>query len=149
MLNSPDLVSPATQERVRQAIDKLGWVRNESARQLRAGRSRSVGMVVIDIANPFFTDVVPGAEDQFHAAGYAVTSATARRPPSGRWHTSALFEEQRVRGILVAPIREMSERSPSCGGGGSPSSSSTGCHGNDSCSVGVDDSRAADWPCST
>ena len=37
VLNSPDLVSPATQERVRQAIEKLGWVRNESARQLRAG----------------------------------------------------------------------------------------------------------------
>ena len=42
------------------AIAKLGWVPNESARQLRAGRSRSIGMVVMDIANPFFTDLVLG-----------------------------------------------------------------------------------------
>ena len=58
VLNSPALVSDATRSRVEKAIAKLGWVRNESARQLRAGRSRSIGMVVMDVANPFFTDIV-------------------------------------------------------------------------------------------
>src|SRR5918998_583263 len=72
VVNSPDLVSEQTRERVRLAITKLGWVPNESARQLRAGRSRSIGMVVIDIGNPFFTDVVLGAEDHFHQAGDAL-----------------------------------------------------------------------------
>ena len=110
VLNSPDLVSPATQERVRQAIEKLGWVRNESTRQLRAGRSRSVAMVVIDIANPFFTDVVLGAEDHFHSAGYAVhvgNSAQTAEREVAPWRCS---RPQRVRGILVASIREMTER---------------------------------------
>lgn len=110
VLNSPDLVSPATRERVRQAIDKLGWVRNESARQLRAGRSRSVGMVVIDIANPFFTDVVLGAEDQFYAAGYAVHVGNSAQTAEREMAHLALFEEQRVRGILVAPVRDMTDR---------------------------------------
>ena len=47
VLNSPDRVSDATRRRVQDAIAKLGWVPNESARQLRAGRSRSIGMVVM------------------------------------------------------------------------------------------------------
>ncbi|HZA72652.1 MAG TPA: LacI family DNA-binding transcriptional regulator [Propionibacteriaceae bacterium] len=140
VLNSPDLVSPATQERVRRAIDKLGWVRNESARQLRAGRSRSVGMVVIDIANPFFTDVVLGAEDHFYEAGYAVHVGNSAQTAEREVAHLALFEEQRVRGILVAPIREMAERIAELRRRGIAvvlvdRMSNT----NDSCSVGVDD----------
>ena len=62
VLNRPDMVAPARRQRVLDVIDKLGFVGNESARQLRAGRSRTIGMVVIDVANPFFTDVARGAE---------------------------------------------------------------------------------------
>src|SRR5918997_2513254 len=57
VLNRPDVVSETTRTRVLDAIAALGFVRNESARQLRAGSSRTVGLVVLDIANPFFTDV--------------------------------------------------------------------------------------------
>ena len=53
VLNSPDIVAEPTRRRVEVAIAKLGWIPNEPARQLRAGRSRSIGMVVMDIANPF------------------------------------------------------------------------------------------------
>src|SRR5918994_5121647 len=62
VLNRPDLVAPATRQRVLDAIQRLGYVRNDSARQLRAGRSRTVAIVVLDVANPFFTDIVRGAE---------------------------------------------------------------------------------------
>src|SRR4051794_33298550 len=51
VLNAPAVVAEGTRERVEQAIAKLGWVRNESARQLRAGQSMTVGMIVMDIAN--------------------------------------------------------------------------------------------------
>ena len=64
VLNRPDKVSPATVERVMQAIDDLGFVRNDAARQLRAGRSRSIGLVVLDVGNPFFAEVARGAEDR-------------------------------------------------------------------------------------
>ena len=72
VINSPDVVSAATRQRVEDAISKLGWVRNESARQLRAGRSRTIGMVVMEIANPFFTDIVAGVEDYVEDLGYTV-----------------------------------------------------------------------------
>src|SRR5215216_1306384 len=72
VLNRPEVVSPTTRERVLAAITALGFVRNESARQLRAGRSRTIGLVVLDIANPFFTDVARGVEEVANAEGLAV-----------------------------------------------------------------------------
>ena len=56
-LNHPAKVTPETLARIQAAIDELGFVRNDAARQLRAGTNRSVGLVVLDVANPFFTDV--------------------------------------------------------------------------------------------
>lgn len=48
VLHRPEIVAPATRQRVLDAIAELGFVRNESARALRAGRSRTVGLVVLD-----------------------------------------------------------------------------------------------------
>jgi LacI family transcriptional regulator len=62
VLNRPDKVSAGTVARVQAAIELLGFVRNDAARQLRAGRSRSIGLVVLDVGNPFFTDLARGAE---------------------------------------------------------------------------------------
>src|SRR4029453_15627956 len=72
VLNSPDLVAGPTQRKLERAIAKLGWIPNEPARQLRAGRSRSIGVIVMDIANPFFTDLVIGAENYVYEHGYSV-----------------------------------------------------------------------------
>ncbi|MEV4573399.1 LacI family DNA-binding transcriptional regulator, partial [Nonomuraea jabiensis] len=60
VLNRPDMVAPDTRLRVRAAIARLGYVRNGSARQLRAGHSRTIGVVALDLANPFFIDVGGG-----------------------------------------------------------------------------------------
>jgi LacI family transcriptional regulator len=72
VLNRPELVATATRERVRQAMAELGYVRNEAARQLRSGRSRTVGLIVLDIGNPFFTDLAAGAEAAAVQAGLSV-----------------------------------------------------------------------------
>src|ERR671921_2069493 len=69
VLNRPEMVAEATRQRVLDAIAELGYVRNDSARQLRAGRSRTVAIVVLDVSNPFFTDVDRGAEGVVEAAG--------------------------------------------------------------------------------
>src|SRR6476619_1841582 len=69
VLNRPDIVSPDTRKRGLDVMAELGYVRNDSARHLRAGRSRTVAIVVLDVSNPFFTDVVRGAEEAIEAAG--------------------------------------------------------------------------------
>ena len=110
VVNTPDIVSEATRNRVHQAIVKLGWVPNESARQLRAGRSRSIGMVVLDIANPFFTDLVLAAEDYVTERGYSIqVSNSAQQPSRERAHLLVL-EQQRVGGVLLAPIGGLDDR---------------------------------------
>src|SRR5690349_19579257 len=72
VLNHPELVSEETRSRVQNAIDELGLVRNGSARQLRVGSTQSIGLVVLDISNPFFTEVARGAEDAASERGYIV-----------------------------------------------------------------------------
>src|ERR1044072_7263489 len=72
VLNRPHLVGEAPRSRVQAAITELGFVRNETARQLRAGRSRTIAYVVMDAANPFFNDVARGVEDAARAEGVVV-----------------------------------------------------------------------------
>ena len=72
VLNRPDKVAPVTVARVQAAIDRLGFVRNDAARQLRAGRSRSIGLVVLDSANPFFAEIARGAEERAATEGLAM-----------------------------------------------------------------------------
>ncbi|MGW6271884.1 LacI family DNA-binding transcriptional regulator, partial [Streptomyces sp. NPDC055060] len=62
VINRPDVVSEETRHRVQSVIDRLGYVRSESARQLRAGQSRIMALLVLDMGNPFFVDVARGAE---------------------------------------------------------------------------------------
>ena len=85
------------------AIAELGFVRNESARHLRSGASRAVGLVVIDAANPFFSDVARGVEDTVQAAGGVVLLGNSAGDIERENRYLELFEQQRVRGVLIAP----------------------------------------------
>jgi LacI family transcriptional regulator len=110
VLNKPDRVSEAVATRVHDAIRELGYVRNDAARQLRAGRSSSVGLVVLDARNPFFTDVARGAEDAAAEHGVAVLLGDSDEKPEREAAYLDLFEEQRVRGVLVSPLGDIRDR---------------------------------------
>jgi LacI family transcriptional regulator len=110
VLNSPDIVAEPTRRRVELAIAKLGWIPNEPARQLRAGRSRSIGMIVMDIANPFYTDLVIGAENCVHERGYSVQVGNSAQEADRESAQLLVLMQQRVRGVLLAPIWGLDER---------------------------------------
>ena len=103
VLNHPERVTPHTVERVQRVIAELGFVRNDAARQLRAGRSRSIGLVVLDIGNPFFAEVARGAEDRAAEAGMTVLVGNSDESPERERLHLDLFREQRVNGVLVTP----------------------------------------------
>ena len=65
-------VKPGTARRVRQAIEELKYFPNTHARSLVSGRSRMLGLIVSDITNPFFPELVKGFEDAATAKGYEV-----------------------------------------------------------------------------
>ncbi|OBB57352.1 MULTISPECIES: LacI family DNA-binding transcriptional regulator [Mycolicibacterium] len=104
VLNSPDKVAPATVARVHAAIEELGFVRNDAARQLKAGRSRSVGLVVLDVGNPFFTDIARAAEHRAGEHNLTVLLGTSDDDPRRERAYLDAFDEQRVFGLLVSPI---------------------------------------------
>jgi LacI family transcriptional regulator len=104
VLNRPDLVSRSTRARVEQAIEDLGYVRNESARQLRAGRSRTIAYVLLDASNPFFTDVARGIEEVARTAGRAVFLCNSNEDAHRETDYLELLLQQRVEGVLITPV---------------------------------------------
>ena len=110
VLNAPERVAPATVARVHAAIEKLGFVRNDAARQLRAGQSRCVGLLVLDVGNPFFTDVARSAELRAAQHNLVVLLGTSDDDPRRERTYLDTFEEQRVFGLLISPVGEDLDR---------------------------------------
>ena len=110
VMNWPNKVRPATVVRVRAAIAELGFVRNDAARQLRAGSSRSVGLIVLDVRNPFFTDLARGAEDRAALVGLSVILGNSDENTEREARYLDLFTEQHVLGVLISPYGDVTER---------------------------------------
>jgi LacI family transcriptional regulator len=110
VLNYPDRVSQRTKERVLRAIDELGFIRNDAARQLRAGQSRTIGLIVLDVGNPFFTSVVRAAEDAAALHGSAVLLGDSGHNAGREANYIDLFQEQRVQGLLISPVGDVTAR---------------------------------------
>ena len=110
VLNRPGEVSAESIRRVHEAIEALGYVRNDAARKLRAGVSTTVGFVVLDGQNPFFGDVVRGAEDEASGQGIAILYGNTDEDPKRERMYLDLFEEQQVRGVLIAPYGDINPR---------------------------------------
>ncbi|MCF4119511.1 LacI family transcriptional regulator [Antribacter sp. KLBMP9083] len=106
VLNRPERVLPATRERVEVAIEQLAFVRNGSARQLRAGTITTVGAIVLDLSNPFFTDVVRGIEHRLELDSYTAMVASSDDDPAREHRYLRLFEEHGVLGVMVVPATD-------------------------------------------
>ena len=104
VVNRPHLVSATTRSKVLAVIAELGYVRDESARALRVGRSRIMALLVLDLGNPFFVDVAHGAEQAAHDAGLQVITCNSGQRSDREASYLAMFAEQRVRGVLVSPV---------------------------------------------
>src|SRR3954452_3331445 len=104
VLNRPHRVSAATRARVEQAMTDLGFVRNESARQLRAGKSRTVAYIMLDASNPFFSDVASGIEEAADEADLALFTCNSNNSASREATYLGRLEEQRVQGVLITPV---------------------------------------------
>ena len=100
--NANARVSPETRARVLEAAQELGYVPNVVARSLVRNRSYAIGVIVPDLRNPFFAEVVSGAERVVSEAGYAVLLCETREIPRDR-HIQALLERQ-VDGMMMDAI---------------------------------------------
>ncbi|MCK2218995.1 LacI family transcriptional regulator [Actinomadura sp. ATCC 31491] len=110
VLNRPDMVAPDTRERVQAAIAQLGYVRNGSARQLRAGRSRTLAVVALDLANPFFIDVLSGVETAAQRDKLTVMVFNSSKDAEREERLLEELEEQRPLGVLITPVNDRGQR---------------------------------------
>jgi DNA-binding LacI/PurR family transcriptional regulator len=104
VLNRPDLVAEATRARVRSAIGELGFVRNESARRLRQGNSKSLGVVLESMSNPYFTDIARGAEAAMNSDDLDALWCTSDGSATKEWRCLEFLEQQHVSGVLITPV---------------------------------------------
>lgn len=109
-VNRPGSVSATTLRRVQAAIEELGFVRNEAARQLRLGKSRAVGFVMLDGENPVLRKIVRVAQDRLADAGFVMMLGDSARDLRRESGYLDLFEELRVRGILISPLGNVDGR---------------------------------------
>ena len=110
VLNRPDVVAPETLARVQATIKELGFVPNGFARHLRSGQSRTLGLIVPDVANPFFTEVARGVEDAASKRDYAVFLCNSDESASKEDRYINVLIQQQVRGVLITPADMKSDR---------------------------------------
>lgn len=139
VVNHPDRVQPKTRQRVEQAIAELGWVPNPQARALRSGRSRTIGLAVMDVANPFFADLLRGAQARFEEAGYTATIGDADNRLAREAHLLRSFLGQRLSGVILGPIGALPPEVAALTDAGVPTVLVDRIGGEDCCTIGVDD----------
>jgi len=107
--NGPRPVAPQTRARVLRAIEELGYRPNALARSLKAGTTRTVGLVVPDSRNPFFAELAHALEDVLFAAGHALLLAnSADSPEREREHVRVLLDRQ-VDAVLLISLAGAAE----------------------------------------
>lgn len=110
VLNRPEVVAPTTLLRVQNTIKELGFVPNGFARNLRSGRGRTLGLIVPDVANPFFTEVARGVEDAASKRDYAVFLCNSDESATKEDRYINVLIEQQVRGVLITPADVKADR---------------------------------------
>jgi LacI family transcriptional regulator, galactose operon repressor len=109
VINESERVSPDTRRRVEQAIAELGYVPSRLARGLSRQRTGTLAVIVPDVANPFFTLVVRGAEDSARRAGYRVIFCDTRSDLTVEREVIEEMIAHRVEGIVIAPVSDRSK----------------------------------------
>lgn len=100
-LNNPSAVDPKTAERVRRAVEELRYFPDGQARSLVSGRSRILGLIVSDITNPFFPELVKGFEDVAVHHGYEVIVSSTNYNSARMAHCVRRLIERKVEGVAI------------------------------------------------
>src|SRR4051795_4706032 len=98
VLNDTRPVLPHTRQAVLDAIEELGYTRNTLARSLVTARTRSIGLAVSAISNPYFTEILQGVESAALEHGYGLLVADPHDDPEHELRVARLLHERRVDG---------------------------------------------------
>lgn len=103
VLNRPERVSERRRDAVMAAIEELGYVPNHAARQLKVGSSKLVGFIFPNPLNPYYNNLAEGVQRESVRRDLNVLCGTSRGSQDDLRRYLSIFEQQRARGIIVAP----------------------------------------------
>ncbi|MEU6444095.1 LacI family DNA-binding transcriptional regulator [Streptomyces sp. NPDC047046] len=103
VVNEEPGVTPDTERRVREAIAALGFRRNDSARVLRKGRTASVGLILEDLADPFYGPLSRAVEEVARAHGALLINGSSAEDPERERELALALCARRVDGLVVIP----------------------------------------------
>ncbi len=101
VMNNVPTVNPEIAQRVWKVIDELDYFPNTQARSLVSGRSRIFGLIVSEITNPFFPELIQGFEDIAVANGYEILVSSTNYDPKRMSHCIRRMLERKVEGVAV------------------------------------------------
>jgi len=104
-INAKGEINPQTRARVLRVAEEMGYRPSNIARGLATRRTHTLGLVIPDVANPFFSDVARGAEHVAYAAGYNVFLCNTDEDPQRESAVLQSLEEKRVDGIVLCSSR--------------------------------------------
>ena len=103
ILHGKGRFSDETKELVRKTVDELGYVPDSRAQGIRLSESRTVGLLVPDIRNPFFADLVSSMEEQLYEKGYSTLIGTSAEDVQRQDAFITTLLGQRIDGAIVVP----------------------------------------------
>jgi LacI family transcriptional regulator len=117
VINGGQRVDPKTLARVRRVIDKLGYMPNQAARILRGGRTRTIGLLIPSIADPFFSSCAEAAQAIVRANDSLLIVTTTQNDPHAELENVNVLMRHRTDGLIITPsnsenqaLREMLQR---------------------------------------
>lgn len=103
VINGHPTVAPDIRQRVQAAIDKLGYRPNRVARSLRSQQSHTFGLIIPDVTNPFFAELVKSLEKSASQVGYNIILGNAEESPAVEKRYIQMLADRQVDGLMVVP----------------------------------------------
>ena len=104
-------IQESTAEKVHQSMKELGYVYDRMAANMRSQTSNTVGLIITDVGNPFFTDFLIGVHSSLEEAGYTAFLGTTFDSEQKQKELISRMLEHRVVGIILCPVSNISEDS--------------------------------------
>lgn len=99
-------VNPRTKKKIEEAAQRLGYTPNAVARSLRSRKTTTIGVIIADICNPFFSSVVRGIEDTARKKGYNIILCNTDGKYEREKEALETLVQKRVDGLLIAPVQK-------------------------------------------
>ncbi len=105
-LGNREGINPETRKKILSIANELGYTPNHLARSLKVGKTKTVGVIVSDISNPFFSVVIDGIEKTFREKGYSILLCDSDEDVRLESKATETLLQRRVDGVIITPVDE-------------------------------------------